>query len=163
MNDLRLMKLLYLAERESIFELGASFTGARLRSLPNGPVLSEFLGLMKGEMSASIWSDNFIFVPRSGADSNHVVLKGNIDPSNYLSEAEMEILESIWAKHKEKDKWALVDLTHEFPEWDKSVSIKNASVRSKAISIKDILIRGYNMQPEDAASLANSIEYYQSI
>ena len=45
---LKLMKLLYLAERESLRLFGEPISGDKLVSMPHGPVLSKTLDMMNG-------------------------------------------------------------------------------------------------------------------
>ena len=49
MNYMRLIKVLYLADRESIRLTGRPITGDRFAAMKRGPVLSEVLDLLKGE------------------------------------------------------------------------------------------------------------------
>jgi len=54
LNDLKLMKLLYLAERESLRLFTATISGSTFASLKNGPVLREVLDLFaSGEGQSS--------------------------------------------------------------------------------------------------------------
>ena len=52
MSHLKLMKLLYLADRESLRLYGLSMTGDCLVSMPHGPVLSMTLNLMDGDVES---------------------------------------------------------------------------------------------------------------
>jgi uncharacterized phage-associated protein len=52
MSHLKLMKLLYLAEREALRSLGLHLTGDHLVSMPHGPVLSMTLNLMDGNIES---------------------------------------------------------------------------------------------------------------
>lgn len=48
MNYMRLLKVLYLADRESIRESGAPITGDKIAAMERGPVLSGVFDLIKG-------------------------------------------------------------------------------------------------------------------
>ena len=48
MPHLKLMKLLYLSDREAVRAFGWPISGDRLVSMPHGPVLSQTLNLMDG-------------------------------------------------------------------------------------------------------------------
>ena len=49
MPYLRLLKLLYIADRELLAESAASLTGDRAYAMKHGPVLSHVYSLIKGE------------------------------------------------------------------------------------------------------------------
>src|ERR1700692_2783749 len=58
MSYLRLLKLLYIADRESLAETGRSMTGARFLAMPPGPVLSEVYNLVAAApRDAAGWSE----------------------------------------------------------------------------------------------------------
>src|SRR6266481_1622930 len=60
MSYLRLLKLLYIADRESLKETGRPITGDQVVAMEHGPVLSGVFDLIKGEHSAwSVWSEFF--------------------------------------------------------------------------------------------------------
>ena len=54
---LRLIKLLYIADRASIGQAGHPIVGGNYVSMDHGPVISEVLNLVKG--SDAIWSSVF--------------------------------------------------------------------------------------------------------
>lgn len=53
MSHLKLMKLLYLADREAMDRYGAPMSGDRVVSMPQGPVLSMTLNLVDGDIESS--------------------------------------------------------------------------------------------------------------
>src|SRR5438445_7076997 len=60
MSYLRMLKLLYIADRESLKETGRPITGDRIVAMEHGPVLSGVYNLVKGEHTAwPIWSEFF--------------------------------------------------------------------------------------------------------
>src|SRR5689334_9935426 len=60
MTRLRLLKLLYIADRESIAETEAPITGDSVVAMDHGPVLSETYNLIKGEAFAAYqWRQYF--------------------------------------------------------------------------------------------------------
>ena len=52
MPHLKLMKLLYLSDREAVRAFGWPISGDRLVSMPHGPVLSQTLNLMDGDVES---------------------------------------------------------------------------------------------------------------
>jgi uncharacterized phage-associated protein len=163
LNDLQLMKLLYLAEREALRKLGVPIIAAQYTSMRNGPVLVEVYDMMRGEKIDPHWFGHIEFVPYDGTKSNHCVLRSDdLQPEDHLSAAELEILADVWAKVGQKSKWELVDLTHQFPEWDSSVQGAN-SPGSKRIALEDVLVKGLKMPAEKADETIRALAYYRAL
>lgn len=133
LEDLKLMKLMYLSEREMILRANVGITGDSFFSMQNGPVLSETLRLMQGKSKIAgreVWNEH-IEIPEQWK-----VKLRKIADQNVLSEAEQLVLAEQWRQHGKKNKWKLVDLTHTFPEWDKRANQFKTSI---PIPIVDIL------------------------
>ena len=156
MAILKLMKLLYLAERESLKRYGMPMTGDRLVSMDHGPVLSNALNLANGTSIDSVedgW-DSWI-PPRQRYD---VVLEKKVfdDDFDELSKADINILEHIWAEFGDFDKWKIRDYTHTLPEW------KDPQGTSLPIAYKDVFLAlGY--EEEQACQLSREIEKEKDI
>jgi uncharacterized phage-associated protein len=114
---LKLMKLLYLADREAIREYGDPMSNDFAVAMPHGPVLSMTFDLINGctQSSPGGWSDYI-----SDRENHDVSLMRpvNISELDELSLAECDILERIWTQYGGMNKWALRDWTHNnCPEW----------------------------------------------
>jgi len=117
MPHLKLMKLLYLADRESMGRFGAPISGDRIVAMPHGPVLSMTLNLMDGDVESSPggW-DGLI----SDKENHELSLKRAATPDDLdeLSQADIDVLEAVWKQFGHMDKWAIRDYTHDHcPEW----------------------------------------------
>ncbi len=116
MAHLKLMKLMYLADREAYNRFGRSISGDRAFSLANGPVLSYTLDLMDGDVryTPDGW-DTLI----SAKANNELSLLRPIGPGDLdeLSAADVEVLEDVFATYGTMGRWELVELTHKLPEW----------------------------------------------
>ena len=110
MDYMRLVKLLYLAERESLARLGHPLAGDLYYALDQGPILSRVLDLCKHNSSGA-WAGQ---IERSGLWAVH--LKGTPDLGP-LSPAEMTILEDVAKTYRDRDQWELSTLMHGLPEW----------------------------------------------
>ena len=53
MNYMRLLKVLYIAERENLAESSTPLTGSTVIAMKQGPVLEDVLHLIRGEHSAT--------------------------------------------------------------------------------------------------------------
>jgi uncharacterized phage-associated protein len=115
MPYMKLVKLLYMAERESLRRYGRPVFGDRYFSLPHGPIVSTVLDLIKREASpfddhSNLWSAH---IQRDGFD----VLLAEKPNLGCLSDAETEMLREIAQVFHSLDQWQLRDLTHALPEF----------------------------------------------
>jgi uncharacterized phage-associated protein len=116
LNYMKLIKLLYLADRESLIDRGKPITGARMVSMPYGPVLSEILNLINLGRRYEEPSPWFEYI--SSPDGYDVCRVVNADAEyDELSDHERQILETVDTTFGRMNKWSLVDWTHELPEW----------------------------------------------
>jgi uncharacterized phage-associated protein len=112
-NYMRLIKLLYLADRENLRQSGRTMTGDRVVAMKKGPVLSGMLDLIKGQgVGSEIWQKFFRTV--------HYRVEMRENPGlSELSRFEVELLELVSRQHEDCDEWDLVEKPHEFEEWRK--------------------------------------------
>ena len=126
---MRLIKLLYIADRNSLRETGRSITGDRVVAMRRGPVLSRVLNLIKDQDIRSAEWRSFV-----ETDGYHVRLVN--DPGNgELCPYEIDTLHAVWEQYRSKDEWDMVEETHNFPEWAKN----DPGLSSKPIPLSDIL------------------------
>jgi uncharacterized phage-associated protein len=142
-NYMKLLKLLYLAERRSIGERNRPICGDVYVSMERGPVLSKVYNLIKEETDWIVpkhWSS---FIRR---DSYFVELV-KVPAREVLSDADCRILDEVFAAHGHMDEWQLVDLVHRVcPEW------QDPGGTSKEILPEEIL-RALEKGPEDDAEM----------
>lgn len=113
MSHLKLMKLMYLAERGALLQFGHPITFDTCVSMPHGPVLSSTLNLMHGDTQDPQFWDKAI----SPTEKFEVELIE--DPGvDSLSEAEIKLIEAVFAEHGKKTRWQLRDYTHTLDEWE---------------------------------------------
>ncbi len=138
MKYIRLLKLLYVADRESMRQTGFPITGDDPYAMRKGPVLTTVLRLVNGmrdstaaEAAAPVW-DEWI-QPQSDF---YVGLLG--DPGHKkLTRREIAILDSVAERYHGQDPWSIIEQLHqELPEWEKNYPGGNSSA---AISAEDIL------------------------
>jgi uncharacterized phage-associated protein len=114
MNYMRLLKVLYTADREGIRRTGRPITGGEVAAMERGPVLSKMLDLIKGtDLRSPDWSK---FIERNEYDIRLVQDPGQ----GRLSRYEIELLEQVAEDHRADDEWAMVEFTHTFQEWRKN-------------------------------------------
>jgi uncharacterized phage-associated protein len=113
MAYIRLLKLLYIADRELLAETGRTLTGDEAVAMKNGPVLSRVYDLIKGVSPRSEEWSPFI-------DRVHYSVELKQDPGRgKLSKGEIEKLTEVTERFRTMDDWELSEYTHEFPEWKK--------------------------------------------
>ena len=115
-DEMKLHKLLYFAQRESIIQTGNPLFDATFRGWKYGPILKEIRESYK----------NRSFVP--------VTSSSDID--------EMEpIVDTVFEQYAEKDSWSLSRLTHGEYSWKKSREGIPENINSdKPINVEDIRI-----------------------
>ena len=123
-TKLRLVKWLYLAERSSYEQFGEPLIGDRMLSMKHGPVLSNTLFLMENPHRATVrtgvWEANVASVTHGLNRRVYMELPtdcayGSADDLRSLSEAEVELLEEVWANFGRCSANELDP--EEFPEW----------------------------------------------
>ena len=113
MSYMKLIKLLYLAERKALAKWGESMSGDKFVSMPYGPVMSNTYGLIQTE--SKIW-DSFI---KSEANKEISLASGiSEDDLDELSRSELRILDDIFSEFGHLSRWDLVEYTHDHcAEW----------------------------------------------
>jgi len=114
MSCIKLLKLLYLADREALLRWELPITGDCFVSLDIGPVVGriyEFLGGEPAPNSARIWG-RFISAP------DHYEVHLLADPgSGELRAPEVSLIDEVFEQHGRNDRWSLVEYTRALPEW----------------------------------------------
>ena len=153
MHYIKLIKLLYLIDREALLKWGRPVTYDNYVSMNKGPILSRTLNLITDEQmpgQESYWL-KYISEPHN----YEVVLKSNPGQKE-LSDAEIDLAKKVFEKFGKMDRWQLIDFVmHQLPEWE--------DPRGSAIPIeyKDILRAG-GKTPQEMNAILNELEYLQS-
>ena len=114
MSYVKLIKLLYLADREALIRWGRPITTDRYVSLDIGPVVSRIYDLIRDEPPPNlfrIWQ-KFISHP-----DNYEVRVLDDPGSSELCRCEQELIDEVYAQHGRHDRWTVVDYTRSLPEW----------------------------------------------
>lgn len=129
MSYLRLIKLLYIADRECLAASGRPITGDRVVAMPYGPVFSQTLDIIKGLSPKSPEWDRYV------QRDNYTVRLAVSPGIGELSRFEIKKLQEITRRYEDLDDWEIVELTHQFPEWVRN----NPGQSSKPIPLAHIL------------------------
>ncbi len=113
MSYVKLVKLLYLVDREALLRFGRPVTTDRYVLTDMGPALSQVNDLITvGSIAPSIWSQYI-----SGLQGRLEVELRQEAPQAELSATETELIESIFAQFGEKTQWELIEYSKKLPEW----------------------------------------------
>ena len=115
MSYMKLIKLLYLADRKSLLTRGRPITADQFFSMDHGPVLSRVLNLITGDErpgTEPIWR-TCISKPQ-----NYEVDLINDPGDEELTFAEEQTLREVFAEFGNWDRWDLVEYVHTLPEWE---------------------------------------------
>lgn len=156
MAHLKLMKLLYLSDREAVRAFGWTISGDRLVSMPHGPVLSQTLNLMDGDVESHPggWEEWI-----SDKENHELSLRAplNMVALDELAAAEVEVMQNVWNKFGGMGKWEIRDWTHQHcAEW------KDPEGSSFPIAYDD-LARAVGFDDSAAKQLAEQIQAEQEI
>lgn len=114
MSRIRLLMLLYLAERQSLEQCGMPILGSRLVAMKQGPLHKDVFDLINGVgRGEPIWSSHFKNVGRE----NHLEVEPDV---GRLSRREIGILNKVSDEVATLNDWELVNLTHGFAEWKRN-------------------------------------------
>lgn len=132
MNYTKLLKLLYIADRESLKETERSITEDNPVAMDRGPVLSSTLNLINGcHAKAGTWER---FIQRD--IYNGYIVNLVADPGRgRLSRYEIAKLQEVAHRFAGQDEWDMIEHTHTFHEWQKN-HVKGSS---RPIPLHDVL------------------------
>ena len=120
LHVVKAIKLVYLADRESIARYGFPILDEDRVSMPHGPVNSTTYSHVNGEydLEASGWS---AFLRDRANHEVSIKPSVSVTDCDELSDADIECLEAVWLKFGGMNQWELRDWTHRranVPEWE---------------------------------------------
>ena len=117
MQHVKLMKLMYLADREALDSYGLSISNDTAYSMRLGPVLSQTLDLMNGNFDPSDGGEWVKWI--TAKENYHLGLKKPVTEDSFqaLSDGEISILRKVYDKYGDWSMGRLIRHTHTFGEW----------------------------------------------
>ena len=154
MGRMRLLKLLYLANRTSLKEIGDPIVDDDAVAMKYGPVLSHTYDLIKrnerNEKVQAVWNEHFKVV-----DSIQLLMV--TDPgTDHLSDYDVETLIGIATLYKDTEDEDLSELTHTFDEYKWHWDGKHLS---ESIPERDLL-KGIGYAPEAINKMLKEAKVY---
>lgn len=151
MPHLKLIKLLYLSDRESMNQWDFPISYDSMSSLNFGPILSNTLNYINGQKRNSENWDKWI----SDKSNHEVALSTNfndVEDLDELSEIETDVMSEVWDTFGKYDQWELCEITHKnCPEWQ--------DPKGSAIPIQySDVFKALGRSDQDASDLQRDIE-----
>lgn len=153
MSYMKLVKLLYFADRKALLELGRPITFDQWVSMPHGPVLSRTYDRIAAEPDPEDQSYWRQYIATDAA--NYEVELTQEAPVDQLSGAEEQILQSVFNEWGSRSRWEVRDASHQLPEYTPTFS----SVR---IPYRDVLILEGRTE-EEARAIECDLEAEESL
>lgn len=149
---LKLVKLIYLADRRHMEDYAHPLFHDDVFSMPHGPVHSVTYDFIDGKIERSEWSE---FLKEREGDTIKATRAFDREDLDELSAAEMDTLKRTWEEFGRMNHWEIRDWTHEnCPEWE------NPDGSSKSIPHERIFgFLGYS----DAEELGKEVEQERRI
>jgi uncharacterized phage-associated protein len=147
---LKLMKLLYLADRASMERYSAPISFDHMVSMEHGPVLSQALNFCSGfsESAPGGWEEWMHDRAAHIVELKQPVTREKLDE---LSEADIEVLQQVWDRFGSMSGWELRNWTHDHcPEW------RDPHGSSLRIRYSDVF-RAIGKSPEEARELDSEL------
>jgi uncharacterized phage-associated protein len=118
MNHMKLIKLMYLADRQHYSDYGFPISDDCIVAMKQGPVLSQTLDLVNGSFGDSPYWSGLI----SARENYEVALCRTVTEtdSGDLSKGAEKAMDAVDGDFGSWDKWAIVNHTHSLPEWKKN-------------------------------------------
>jgi hypothetical protein len=148
MSYMKLIKLMYLIDRQSLLRWGWSMTGDTYNSLKNGQILSTTYDLVRDRIwgKGNYWKQ-FI----SGPDSEKDVRLIASTETDELSLADIRLAEEIFAEFGKLGRFEIADYTHALPEYRKTDG------PSLPVGYADVLEKAGNLSSEEIEKILEEL------
>ncbi|HYV34692.1 MAG TPA: Panacea domain-containing protein [Gemmataceae bacterium] len=119
MNYMRLLKILYIADREMLAQHAHPITGDQAVAMKRGPVLSQTYDLILGKTKDALWT--------KCVKTEHYEVVLLEDPGRgQLSKDVLDKLQELTLRYQDKDEWEMSEETHAFEEWQRCFPPSNS-------------------------------------
>jgi len=117
-NRLKALKLIYFADRYHLRKYGRLITNDTYYAMDNGPVATGTKDIAEESEFTGIEAQNYASNYIESFGKYNFISKKPVDKAE-LSVSDLEALGYVWNKFGHLDQWAIVDLTHKYPDWHK--------------------------------------------
>jgi len=151
MRYIKLLKLLYYADREAFARWERPITYDNYVSMDYGPVLSSTYALIKGKANGRYWNRYIV------TNGYYVHLRDEQPAFKKLSPAEIELIQKINEEYRLTDPFELSKQSHDLPEYKKPP--RGSSI---PISLNELL-EALSYPPEEIDRIASEVKEESSI
>lgn len=139
----RIVKLIYLADKEHLNRFGRPITYDTMVAMKNGPVPSMTYGILKQDKRYSIPYKSLPFDYIEKGDHHYIENpKRDVDMKK-LSKTDLRVLDEVIKEHGQKSFGALYDLTHEHKAY-KNAQKRKGSENNPRIRFEDMIEESAN-------------------
>jgi uncharacterized phage-associated protein len=151
-NKLRVLKLVYFADRYHLRKYGRLITNDEYFAMPYGPVASGVKDI--AELSDFLGERELIYASQYLKKINSFTI-GLIKPYEQavLSETDHEALLFAWEKFGQYSEFELSEITHKYPEWEKHKQSLEVYSRIK-MNLEDFIEDSPDLSVEQCYSLS---------
>lgn len=110
-DKVKLMKLIYLADREHLLRHDRTITGGRLVAMDHGPLPSECLSVINGDLGEDVYSVFHV------VDYTVSLREEASYDAEVLTETDKKVLDEVIREYGHAGTWELRDRTHRLPEY----------------------------------------------
>ncbi|MCA6071621.1 MAG: SocA family protein [Endomicrobium sp.] len=153
LNYTKLVKLLYISDRECLSKWGFAISGDSYVSMRQGPVLSGLYNFILEKSSFCACAELAEWKCCFYKEGNDLISKIE-DKCSYdeLCDAEIDILNSVDKKYHAHKYGDLIEEVHKFPEWNKDAEKYNTSYSLP----KQSILRSLNKSEEEIKAIIDS-------
>lgn len=138
MTKLFLLKTIYLADRYHLRKYGRLITGADYLAMRLGPVASQVKDAIEKDINGDA-EMNMLFSPLSRSPGT--AFKSVCGPvRDYLSDTDLEALDSALAQFKGVGAENIVNYTHKFPEWKRCEASLHGGALCVPMNVEDFFL-----------------------
>lgn len=148
MSYMKLIKLLYLVDRQALRLWERPLTGDNYFSMKHGPVLSNVLDIINNGGDPE---DNSYWYKHISLPKDYEVKLKEMPETDALSQRELDLIDELDEKFKDFDQWEMVEICHDIlPEWE------NVGGSRKLIEIETILDK-VDKSPEEIKAIEEEV------
>ncbi|MGR3174045.1 MAG: Panacea domain-containing protein [Candidatus Scalindua sp.] len=150
LSYMKLIKLLYLADRGALALWERSITGDTYFSMKRGPVLSNVLDIISNgddPENSSYWY-KYISQP----NNNYEIKLDELPEIDTLSQRELDLIDELYEEFKDFDRWEMVKLCHEMlPEWE------DVERNTRKLIEIDIILEKVDKSPDEIKAIGEEV------
>ena len=142
-DKVKLVKLLYFADKYHLIKYGRTITNDEYWAMPHGPVGSNAKDVLEfNEFTMSKNECDFAKTLIAQAGEKSFKVKENVDvfSFDFLSESDMEALNFVIKNFGTMDTWKIRDYSHKYPEWAQYEDLfKKEETRRERIRAEELI------------------------